>query len=214
MGKRKFNNIENNSESSSNERKTKRVFSTKEEILNKSIYTCGNEIHFTASINKDSIQEIIIQMTNLINEHRKKTTEPERLNITYIVDSPGGSVTSILKFVDFINLTKEKYKFVEFTSVITGMTASAGTIMCIVADNRYMTKNAHAMVHELSSGRQSNYTHFKSYSSFLDKLHDKLVNIYCEKTGKSRKEIEKIMVDESWFTAEEYLEFGFIQKIK
>ncbi len=204
----------NNSDSSSDERPTKKINLNKEENLNKSIYTCGNEIHFTTSITKDTIQEIIIQITALINEHRKKSTEPEKLNITYIVDSPGGSVTSILKFVDFINLTKEKFKFVEFTSVITGMTASAGTIMAIVADNRYMTRNAHAMVHELSTGYSSQYSHFKSYSSYLDKLHDKLAKIYCEKTGKSKGEVEKIMLDETWFTAEEYLESGFIDKIK
>lgn len=181
----------------------------------KFVYTIGTEIHFTANINKISIQEIIKQMTNLIHDHKKKADEePEKLNIIYIVDSPGGSVTSILKFVDFINVAKKKYPFVEFTSIITGLTASAGTIMAIVADKRYMTKNAHAMVHELSSGNQGKYTEFRSYCRFLDQLHDKLVNIYCERTKKSKEEIELIMKNETWFSAEEYLKFGFIDEVK
>jgi ATP-dependent protease ClpP protease subunit len=126
-------------------------------------------------------------MTTLIHDHKKKSDEdPEKLNIIYIVDSPGGSVTSILKFVDFINVAKKKYPFVEFTSIVTGLTASAGTIMAIVADKRFMTKNAHAMVHELSSGNQGKYTEFRSYVKFLDQLHDKLVTIYCDKTKKSK----------------------------
>ncbi len=181
----------------------------------KFVYTIGNEIHFTANINKISIQEIIKQMTNLIHEHKKKLDEDhDKLNIVYIVDSPGGSVTSILKFVDFINAAKKKYPFVEFTSIITGLTASAGTIMSIVADKRYMTKYAHAMVHELSAGNQGKYTELRSHCKFLDQLHDKLVSIYCDKTKKSREEIESIMKNETWFTAEEYLKYGFIDEIK
>ncbi len=181
----------------------------------KFVYTIGNEIHFTAGINKISIQEIIRQMTKLIHDHKKKSDEEsEKLNIIYTVDSPGGSVTSILKFVDFISLAKKKYPFVEFTSIITGLTASAGTIMAIVADKRYMTKNAHAMVHELSSGNQGKYTEFRSYCKFLDQLHEKLVNIYCDKTKKSREEVESIMRNETWFSADEYLKYGFVEEIK
>ncbi len=181
----------------------------------KFVYTIGNEIHFTAGINKISIQEIIRQMTKLIHDHKKKSDEEsEKLNIIYTVDSPGGSVTSILKFVDFISLAKKKYPFVEFTSIITGLTASAGTIMAIVADKRYMTKNAHAMVHELSSGNQGKYTEFRSYCRFLDQLHEKLVNIYCDKTKKSREEVESIMRNETWFSADEYLKYGFVEEIK
>ncbi len=196
--------------------KRKKVENNKATFVDeKFVYTIGNEIHFTANINKISIQEIIRQMTTLIHDHKKKSDEePEKLNIVYIVDSPGGSVTSILKFVDFINVAKKKYPFVEFTSIVTGLTASAGTIMAIVADKRFMTKNAHAMVHELSSGNQGKYTEFRSYVKFLDQLHDKLVTIYCDKTKKSKEEIELIMKNETWFSAEEYLKYGFIEEIK
>lgn len=184
-------------------------------IEEKFIYTIGNEIHFSANINKASIQGIIKEITKIIQEHKKKSDgEPDKLTITYIVDSPGGSVTSILKFVDFIHLIKSKYNWIEFVSIITGLAASAGTIMAICADKRYMTKYAHAMVHELASGNSGKYTEMGSYMKFLDKLHDKLVNIYVEKTNKEREEIEKIMRKETWFTAEEYKELGFIEEIK
>ncbi len=184
-------------------------------VLNRSIYTIGNDIYFTAGVNKHTIQEIIRQMTQLIHDHKKKSNgDPDKLTITYIVDSPGGSVTSILKFVDFLSLSKLKYPFVEFVSVISGLVASAGTIMAIAADKRYMTKNAHAMIHELSSGNSCKYTEFKSYIKFLDQLHDKLTNIYIEKTKKSREEIEGLLKNETWFGAEEYKKNGFIDEIK
>ena len=188
------------------------------------VYTIGNEIHFTTDINTVSIQEIIKQITILIQNHLHKNNivdgnntnynNVDKLKIIYIVDSPGGSVISILKFVDFINIVKKKYPFVQFTSIITGLTASAGTIMAIVADKRYMTKNAHAMIHELSSGNDGNYTKIMSHVKFLDELHTKLVEIYISKSFQTKKDIEKLLQNETWFNANKYLQYGFIDKIK
>jgi ATP-dependent protease ClpP protease subunit len=180
------------------------------------IYTIGNEIHFTAGIDKDTIQQLIRHITQIIHDHKKKYSigEPKKLEIIYIVDSPGGGVTSILKFVDFINLTKKQHKFLTYTSIITGMAASAGTIMAIVADKRCMTKNAHAMIHELSSGNSGKYTELLSYTGFLKKLNRKLTNIYRNKTGMEKDKIDELLRAETWFTAKQYLENGFIDQIQ
>ena len=182
----------------------------------KMIYSVGTEIHFTSGINNESIEKIIRKITKIIKEnHKKYVGTTDKLNITYIVDSPGGSVSAILKFVDFINMVRWKYPYVEFTSVITGLVASAGTIMCIVADKRMMTKNGHAMIHELSSGNSGKYTHLMSYSRYLNKLHETLMDIYIKGTkGKQTKaNLEKLLYTESWYDAEEYLDGGFVDVI-
>lgn len=181
--------------------------------LDTAIYTVGNEIHFTCDINKTSIQVIIKQITDVITEHEKKHGQ-EPFNLVYVVDSPGGSVTSVLKFVDFIKRTKEKYPYVKFVSVISGMVASAGTIMAIVADERIMTKYSHAMIHELSSGTSNKYTHFVSYTKFLTTLHNCLVEIYCNKSKLDKDTVEKYLNGETWFSAEEYKKLNFVDEIK
>jgi ATP-dependent protease ClpP protease subunit len=179
------------------------------------IFVIGNEIHFSCGINKDTIQEIIKMMSVLIHDHKEQSGgTPEKLTITYIVDSPGGSVTSVLKFVDYLNIVRSKYKWVKFVSIISGMSASAGTIMAIVADKKYITENAHAMIHELSAGNSSKYTELMSYMDYLSKLHVTLVNIYCKNTNKSVKEIEELLRKETWFSAQEYHENGFVDGIK
>lgn len=174
------------------------------------IYTVGNEIHFTAGIDVLTIELVIKEITTLINKH----DSDEKLTITYIVDSPGGCVTSVLKFVDFIRMAKERYPYVEFVSVITGLVASAGTIMCIVADKRYMTRNSHAMIHELSAGKMGKYTHLVSHTSFLTKLHDILVDIYLEKSQQQKERLIDLLKNETWFSAQQYKEFGFVDDIK
>jgi ATP-dependent protease ClpP protease subunit len=186
------------------------------QVENELIYRIGNEVHFTSEINKNTIELLIKLITEIIYENKKSSnfSESEKLTITYIVDSPGGCVTSILKFVDFINLTKEKNPDVEFVSIATGLIASAATIMCIVADKRYMTKNAHAMIHELSAGKSGKYTHIVSHTDFLTKLHTALLNIYVKRSGRKDEDLEDLLADETWFSAQQYLEYGFIDQIK
>lgn len=178
------------------------------------IYTRGTTIHFSADINKISINLVIKEMSKLIDKQYKDTNEDTKVSITYVVDTPGGSVHDILKFVDFVNLTRLKYSGIEFVSVITGLVASAGTIMAIVADKRLMTANAHAMIHEMSSGNSGRYTQMMAYAKFMKNLNRKLENIYLSKVLVDKKKLKKLMMKDTWYTAEEYLKYGFIDEIK
>jgi ATP-dependent protease ClpP protease subunit len=179
------------------------------------IYTVNNEIHFTAGIDKDTIEEIIKQISMIISANKKKYENTDDiLNITYIVDSPGGSVLSILKFVDFIYTVKKKYSFIHFTSIITGLVASAGTIMCVIADKRLMMPHGYAMIHELSSGNSGKYTHIVSHNKFLEQLHNCLADIYMNNNfSGTRKELEILLKDESWYNATDYKNIGLIDEI-
>jgi ATP-dependent protease ClpP protease subunit len=180
------------------------------------IYTTGNEVHFSYdNIDKLSIELFIRQITKLVEKKYKNKKSDEKITISYIIDTPGGSVTAALKFVDFISLIKEIYPGLHFVSVITGLVASAGTTIAIVADKRKMTANAHAMIHELSSGNAGRYTQLMSYSKFISELHDKLVNIYMKHNSKcSKEELELLLMKDTWYNAEEYKNTGFVDEIK
>jgi ATP-dependent protease ClpP protease subunit len=181
-----------------------------EYIENKMIYSIGTEIHFTDDINKESIEKLIKEISNIIEDNE----DDEELNIVYIVDSPGGCVNSVLKFVDYLDMVRKSKPYIKFTSIITGLVASAGTIMSIVADKRLMTKHAHAMIHELSSGNSGKYTQLMSYSNFLSELHKTLLDIYLENSKKEKEEMESILNAETWFNASDYLKHGFVDEIK
>jgi len=104
------------------------------------IYTTGNEVHFAYDhVDKLSIELLIKQITRLVEKKYKNKKADDEVTITYVLDTPGGSVHAALKFVDFISLMKEKYPGLIFVSVITGLVASAGTTMAIIADKRKPT---------------------------------------------------------------------------
>jgi ATP-dependent protease ClpP protease subunit len=179
------------------------------------IYSIGTQVHFTAEINNDTIEALIKEITKVVNENLPKFgATDEKVTITYIVDSPGGSVTSVLKFVDFISMVKNKHKHIEFASIITGLAASAGTIMCVIADRKYMTKHAFAMIHELSSGNAGGYTKLLSYSKFIESMHNKLTSIYLNNCKLDKEKLEDLLMRETWFDANQYMELGFIEDIK
>lgn len=176
------------------------------------IYTIGNEVHFSTGITQETIQKLIKEVQKLVNTHIKKSAT-DKLTISLTIDSPGGSVLSVLKFVDFINIIKKKYKNIELVTVISGLAASAGTIMALTGHKRMMTANAYAMIHELSSGNNGKFTFLTSHMEFINKLHDKLVKLYMDSTDKTKEEIEGLMKNETWFSAEEYKTMGFVSEI-
>lgn len=209
--KRKYNDDDDGSNNNDNKKINRDKFKLVDDD-DVHIYKVGNEIQFSSPITLESIQKIIKLIGEMVYEHQKINKSKE-LTISYTIDSPGGSVLSILKFVDFINGVKKKHPNIKFVSIITGLAASAGTIMALTADRRVMTKNAYAMVHELSSGNSGKYTFLASHMEFIDQLHDKLVNIYVESTGKSVEDIEAIMKKETWFSATQYKNMNFIHEI-
>jgi ATP-dependent protease ClpP protease subunit len=181
---------------------------------NISVYSSGNEVHFTAGINKYTIELLIIHITDIINKQYEKHEHTDtELCITYIVDSPGGSVVSVLKFVDFINLTKHKYPNIKFKSIISGLAASAGTIMACVADERIMTAYATSMIHDLSGGNYGTYTQMISHVDFLKCLNNMLIDIYAKNCKKTKDELVELLKTNKWFSPQEYLEYGFVDKI-
>jgi ATP-dependent protease ClpP protease subunit len=181
-------------------------------IGNDLIYSIGKEVHFTAGINNNTVEKVIKIMTKIIYEHEHKNRK-KKLTITYIVDSPGGSVNAILKFVDFIKLVRKKHSHIKFVSIITGFAASAGTIMCVVADKRLITRHAHAMIHELASSNSGKYTFMMSYSKHLENLHNALLDIYMEVAKITREEMSKLLSVESWYDAEGYTKLGLVDGI-
>lgn len=186
----------------------------KYEVYDPLIYTFGKTVHFSSEIKKITIEIVIKQICSIIEEfYTECEAKGDDLVITYIVDSPGGSVTSILKFVDFLQMAKKNYPRLKFKSIISGLAASAGTIMACVADERLMTSNAKSMIHDLSTQTGGSYTQLMAHSDFLKDLNGALINIYAAKSKKTKEELTELLKTNKWFNAEQYLEYGFVDAI-
>lgn len=177
------------------------------------LYRFGNEIWFNYRICEESINKIIKLIYEIIHDEKysafRDTTE-KKLEIILHIDSPGGCIKSIFKFIDFIHLLKKRN--IKLRTVINGYAASAATLMAIVGDEREITAHSYAMIHELTSAVHGKYTQIKSYTKCLDFLHNKIIALY-KQYNPNLNNIEEMLNRETWLDAEEYLAQGFVDKI-
>lgn len=179
------------------------------------IYRIDNEFHFGTEVNKITIEILIKLMTEHIENYYKKNTKSKELKITYIVDTPGGLLSATFKFIDFINLIKTKYRNIKFVSVITGLVASAGTLMSVCADTKLITKGSSVMIHELSAGRSDKYTQLLSHTAHILDLHRRMIEVYQEHCNEkiTKEDLELLLKNETWYNAEDYKKIGFVDKV-
>lgn len=100
------------------------------------------------------------------------------------------------------------------TSHIDGLAASMASVVALAGKTVNIAANGMIMIHNPSGGSFGGTAdeHRKS-AELLDKVREVLVNAYEEKTGLARTAIEKMMDDETWMTAKEAKDFGFVDAI-
>ena len=131
--------------------------------------------------------------------------------VTVFINSPGGEIFSGFAIFDMLNFIS-----CPVTTIVTGFAASMGSILSLAADNgcRYAMPQAKIMIHQpLLMGYQGRATECEIQAREILKTRDHLVKLYAEQTGKNREEIKKALDRDNWFTAEEALEYGLIDKV-
>lgn len=132
--------------------------------------------------------------------------------ITFVINSPGGSVDSGFAIWDQVKMISSPV-----TTLITGLAASMGSILslCATSKRRFATPNARIMIHQpsLSGVIQGQATDLEIQAKEMIKTRNSLINIYVKATGKSFEEIDRAIDRDTWMTAQEALEFGLLDKI-
>ena len=131
--------------------------------------------------------------------------------VTVFINSPGGEIFSGFAIFDMLNFIS-----CPVTTIVTGFAASMGSILSLAADKgcRYAMPQAKIMIHQpLLMGYQGRATECEIQAREILKTRDHLIKLYSEQTGKSHEEIKKALDRDNWFTAEEALEYGLIDKV-
>ena len=131
--------------------------------------------------------------------------------VTVFINSPGGEIFSGFAIFDMLNFIA-----CPVTTIVTGFAASMGSILSMAADKgrRFAMPQAKIMIHQpLLMGYQGRASECEIQAREILKTRDHLVKLYSEQTGKSREEIKKALDGDNWFTAEEALEYGLLDKV-
>ncbi len=132
--------------------------------------------------------------------------------IVFIINSPGGSVDAGFAIWDQVQMITSPV-----TTLVTGLAASMGSILslCAKPGARFATPHARIMIHQPSIHGiiQGQASDIEIQAREMLKTHNMLVELYMEKTGKSREEIDRSLDRDTWYTAKEALEHNLIDKI-
>ena len=160
-------------------------------------------IFLTGPIDDNVASLVCAQLLFLESENPKK-------EISFYINSPGGIVWSGLAMYDTMQYISSK-----IMTICVGQAASAGSLLLTAGEKgmRFSLPNSRIMVHQPSGGYQGQVTDIEIQTKEIIKTKKRLNEIYALHTGKDIKEVTSIMERDKYFSPNEAIKFGLIDKI-
>ena len=182
--------------------------STKEK--NKKIERDANHIYFYSEVNRDSIYDLAT-LINEVEEENKALSFKMKIDdipIYLHINSYGGCVFSAFNIIDVIESCS-----VPIYSIVEGCAASAGTLMSVVCDKKYIRKNSYMLIHQLSSGCWGKMCEIEDEVENLTDFMDKIKKIYMDNTKIPKKELTELLKHDLWLNSDKCLKYNLADEI-
>ena len=171
--------------------------SVSERLLRERIIILGSEVRDT------NANEITAQLLLLAAEDPKK-------DITLYINSPGGSVTAGMAIYDTMMLIEP-----DVATTAMGLAASMGQFLLTAGapGKRAALPHARILMHQPSAGVGGTSSDIAIQAEMLNRSKLEMAELIAQHTGQT---VERITTDsdrDRWFTAQEALEYGFIDKV-
>lgn len=137
-------------------------------------------------------------------------SENPNADISLYIQSPGGEADACMAILDTMNYIKSPV-----STIGMGMVASAGSVILAggAQGKRFALPNSTVMIHQPLSGAQGQVTDLEIHIKQSLKLKQKLIDLYSEWTGKSKKVIADAIERDNFMSAAEAKEFGLIDEV-
>ena len=160
-------------------------------------------IFLSDEVNDATASLIVAQMLFL------EAQDPDK-DISFYINSPGGSVTAGMAIYDTMNFIK-----CDVSTICIGMAASMGAFLLSAGTKgkRYALPHSEVMIHQPSGGSRGQATDIKIQADLILRTRDTLNRILAENTGKTVEEIARDTERDHYMTAEEAKAYGLIDEI-
>lgn len=157
-----------------------------------------------SEVRDDNANEICAKILLLAAEDSEK-------DIFLYINSPGGSITAGMAIYDTMQYVPN-----DIVTVGIGMCASMGQFLLSsgTKGKRYATPNTRVLLHQPHGGFGGTASDIQTQAELIMSMKRQLASITANQTGKT---VEQVMLDgdrDRWFTAQEALEYGFIDQIQ
>lgn len=131
---------------------------------------------------------------------------PENELIDVYINSPGGHVTAGQEIYSLLRQDKRTRIHIQ------GMACSSASIIAM-AGHSDMSPVAMLMVHNVSGGASGDFHEMEKAQRELKSMNEALAGAYAEKTGMDMQKLLSLMDRETWLTANQCVEMGFVDEI-
>ena len=166
-------------------------------LLRERIIWLGSEVR------DENANAICAQMMLLAAE------DPDK-DIWLYINSPGGSITAGMAIYDTM-----QYVQPDVATIGIGMAASMGQFLLSsgAKGKRYATPHARVMMHQPSGGIAGTATDVRINAQLILHMKTVLAELTAQQTGKTIDQINSDADRDRWFTAQEALEYGFVDHV-
>jgi len=165
------------------------------------------------------LKERVIFLVGPVNDHVANLVVAQLLflesenpdkDISFYINSPGGSVSAGMAIYDTMNFIKP-----EVSTLCTGMAASMGAFLLAAGakGKRFSLPNSKIMIHQPSGGSQGQATEIEIQAREILKTREQLNKILAECTGQPLERIERDTERDYYMTAQETKEYGLIDQV-
>lgn len=132
----------------------------------------------------------------------------DKADISLYLNTPGGIVSAGLGIYDTMQLIRPNVN-----TICTGLAASMGSILLVAGKERSILPHAKVMIHQPLGGAMGQASDILIEAEEIRKCRDELCNILSEHTKQSFDKVFQDMDRNHWFTAQEAVDYGLVDKI-
>jgi ATP-dependent Clp protease protease subunit len=160
-------------------------------------------IFLVGPVNDQTANLVVAQLLFLESENPDK-------DISFYINSPGGSVSAGMAIFDTMNFVKPAV-----STLCIGMAASMGAFLLAAGakGKRFCLPNSKVMIHQPSGGSQGQATEIEIAAREILKTREQLNKILAECTGQSLERIARDTERDYYMSAEESKDYGLIDQV-
>jgi len=131
-------------------------------------------------------------------------------DISFYINSPGGSVSAGMAIYDTMNFIKP-----DVSTLCTGMAASMGAFLLAAGakGKRFSLPNSKVMIHQVLGGTQGQATDIEIHARDILKTKAVMNRILAERTGQPLEKIERDTERDYFLDADEAKAYGLVDQV-
>jgi len=156
-------------------------------------------------------QQVDDQIANLVVAQllHLESQDPDK-DISIYINSPGGSIYAGMAIYDTMQFIKP-----DVSTICCGIAMSMGSLLLTAGapGKRMALPNSRILIHQPSAGFEGQSTDIEIHAREILKMRDTIDGLYAHHTGKSVEQAHEDMLRDRFFTAEQAVEYGLIDRV-